>query len=156
MKIVLNPSPYNERIDACHLEKVSLFIVNEIEAKQIAKSQETEGMLELLAKRYPSAEILLTLGDKGAQYRYRDKTAIQDIFPVEVADTTAAGDTYTGYYLAGRIEGLTVEEALKRAAMASSIAVSRKGASPSIPYKEEVLEALNRVSPDAHSNRYTR
>ena len=62
----------------------------------------------------------------------------QGIYKVPVTDTTAAGDTFTGYYLASIIQGLSVEKALNMAAKASAIAVSRKGAAPSIPEREEV------------------
>ena len=57
-------------------------------------------------------------------------------------DTTAAGDTFTGYFLAGLADGLPMEEVLRMSAKASSIAVTREGAVPSIPYRAEVLEAL--------------
>ena len=62
----------------------------------------------------------------------------QDIFPVKAVDTTAAGDTFTGYFLASVIEGRSIPEALRTAALASSIAVSRPGASSSIPRREEI------------------
>ncbi len=57
-------------------------------------------------------------------------------------DTTAAGDTFTGFFVSCISEGVDYKTALKTAAMASSIAVGRKGAAPSIPKKEEVLEKL--------------
>ena len=57
-------------------------------------------------------------------------------------DTTAAGDTFTGYYLASVIKGQTVEDALRIAARASAMAVSRAGAIPSIPVLEEVIRIL--------------
>ena len=66
----------------------------------------------------------------------------QPIFPVKAIDTTAAGDTFTGYFLAGMIEGMPIPQILKMSAKASSIAVTRQGAVPSIPYKEEVVQAL--------------
>ena len=64
----------------------------------------------------------------------------QGIFPVKTIDTTAAGDTFTGYFIASVMDGLSVPEGLKLAAKASSIAVSRKGAADSIPFREEVTE----------------
>ena len=57
-------------------------------------------------------------------------------------DTTAAGDTFTGYFLAGLTEGMPVPQALEMSAKASSIAVTRPGAVPSIPYRKEVVDAL--------------
>ena len=61
---------------------------------------------------------------------------------MKAVDTTAAGDTFTGYFIASMIEGRTVQEALRIAAKASSIAVSRPGATPSIPKAEEVKAEL--------------
>ena len=66
----------------------------------------------------------------------------QPIFPVKAVDTTAAGDTFTGYFLAGLLENMPVPEILRMSAKASSIAVTREGAVPSIPYRKEVLESL--------------
>lgn len=62
----------------------------------------------------------------------------QEIFPVKAVDTTAAGDTFTGYFIAARVGGKSVKEGLRRASIASALAVSREGAVPSIPTKEEV------------------
>ena len=75
---------------------------------------------------------------------YADDTqkVFQPIYQVHAVDTTAAGDTFTGYFLAGLAEGLPMEEVLRRSAKAASIAVTREGAVPSIPYRKEVLEAL--------------
>ena len=55
-----------------------------------------------------------------------------------LADTTAAGDTFTGYFLRGMLDGRAPQEALRLAAKAAAIAVSRPGASPSIPRFSEV------------------
>ena len=56
-------------------------------------------------------------------------------------DTTAAGDTFTGYFISSVIDGMSVPEGLALAAKASAIAVSREGATASIPLKDEVLQA---------------
>ena len=66
------------------------------------------------------------------------QTAAHGIYDVPVVDTTAAGDTFTGYFLAGVTDGLPVEQILELASKASSLAVSRKGASDSIPARAEV------------------
>ncbi|OON84702.1 hypothetical protein BXO88_15975 [Oribacterium sp. C9] len=64
----------------------------------------------------------------------------QGIFKVSVVDTTAAGDTFTGFFIGSMIRGEYPEKALSVAAKASGIAVSRPGAAPSIPELSEVLE----------------
>ena len=142
MKIALNPSPFNEKLRAVDLTKISVFILNEVEGYQITGKKTAEEILEELRRLFPEAGIMLTLGKDGAVYQDKAQKAFQPIFPVEVVDTTAAGDTFTGYFLAGMAEGLPMEEILRRSAKASSIAVGRAGAVPSIPRRDEVLRAL--------------
>ena len=62
----------------------------------------------------------------------------QPAYKVEAVDTTAAGDTFIGYFISGLVRGLDMEETLKLASRASSITVTRKGSSSSIPTREEV------------------
>lgn len=138
MVIALNPSPMDEELLKAPLQYVKYFILNEIEAKALTNGVEDNAMLEAMLKKFPNAEIILTLGERGSVYAKGDVRVEQGIYKVPVTDTTAAGDTFTGYYLASIIQGLSVEEALNMAAKASAIAVSRKGAAPSIPQREEV------------------
>lgn len=147
LKIVLNPSPYNEKIGAIDLSKLSYLILNEVEAREIAGSDDPEVALGLLRKKYPGLAVVLTLGVKGCLYRDGEETVYHPAFQVKAVDTTAAGDTFTGYFFAGLSEGLPVAEALKRASAASALAVSRMGAAPSIPYAKEVSEALKTLIP---------
>lgn len=140
MMIILNPSPFDNNLKACDLTKVSLFLVNEIEGYQITGEKEPEKILAAVKEKYPSAKIVLTLGGEGSAYQ--DETGIyhQGIFKVKAVDTTAAGDTFTGYFISSIIDGMPVQEGLELAAKASAIAVSRPGATASIPLKKEVLE----------------
>lgn len=64
-------------------------------------------------------------------------------FSSKAVDTTAAGDTFTGYFLAGLIRGMEIPDILRMSAKASSIAVTRNGAVQSIPKREEVEAALS-------------
>ena len=66
----------------------------------------------------------------------------QPAFPVRAVDTTAAGDTFTGFFLAQIAAGKPVEAALRTAAAAAAIAVSRPGASCSIPTLAEAEHAV--------------
>ena len=70
----------------------------------------------------------------------------QPIFKVDVVDTTAAGDTFTGFFIGGLVLGETPQTAMKNAAKASSIAVTRLGAAPSIPYRKELFEEKETVT----------
>lgn len=138
IRIAFNPSPIDGKISQLPLEKVEFFLLNEIEGAALGGGNRPEEILEGLKKRYPKAKIVLTLGKEGALYFDGEKTFFQPIFPVKVMDTTAAGDTFTGYFLEAESRGLPGDVCLKRAAAASAIAVSRKGASPSIPDGAEV------------------
>ena len=141
MMIILNPSPYDDKLKTCDMSKVGLFLVNEIEGYQITGEREPERILAAVKEKYPSAKIVLTLGGDGSVYQ--DETGIyhQGIFKVKAVDTTAAGDTFTGYFISSIIDGMPVKEGLEMAAKASAIAVSRPGATASIPMKREVLDS---------------
>ncbi len=143
MKIALNPSPMNEKIFDLPLELVDCLILNEIEASQLLanqiSAQETgAAMAGYLKQKYPSAAIVLTLGEAGSVFLDQEQI-FQKIYAVHAVDTTAAGDTFTGYFLGTLLQGGSVPKAMDRAARASAIAVTRPGAAPSIPSLEEVL-----------------
>ncbi len=142
MKIILNPSPFDSNLDACDLSKVWLFMLNEVEGEQITGSADPDEILKALHEKFPNAQTVLTLGSRGACYDNGTERYFQDIFKVKAVDTTAAGDTFTGFYMASVIAGKTPKEALRVASKASSIAVTRPGAVPSIPTIEEVLKDL--------------
>ncbi|MCQ2125486.1 MAG: ribokinase [Fibrobacter sp.] len=142
MQIALNPSPFNEKLDAVDMTKISIFLLNEVEGNQVTGKTDPDEILAEMRKRFPKARIVLTLGKDGAVYSDGVEKVFQPIFPVKAVDTTAAGDTFTGYFLAGLAEGMPVAQALRMSARASAIAVSRPGAVPSIPLRKEVEEAL--------------
>lgn len=138
MRIVMNPSPFDSALEECDFSKISIFLLNEIEGWQISGEKEPEQILEYMAEHYPKAEVVLTLGAAGSIYQGSSGRYEQPCFPVKAVDTTAAGDTFTGYFLASIMEGLPVKQGLELAAKASSAAVSRKGAADSIPKREEI------------------
>ena len=142
MRIVLNPSPMDEKIFEINLSFVDWFLLNELEAAELTGGAGTEPatMLALLQCKFPSACFVLTLGPQGAYYADAKQTIWQEIYPAKVVDTTAAGDTFTGYFLAAILEGKSVKASLDLAAKAAAIAVSRPGAAPSIPKLDEVLK----------------
>lgn len=139
LQIVLNPSPYDSALDACDMTKISLFLLNEVEGKQMTGYEEPDDILTKLSKIYPNAKVVLTLGENGSVYQYGGERYAQKAYSVDAVDTTAAGDTFTGYFIAGMVEGKSPKECLDLAAKASSIAVTRQGAAPSIPYRKEVI-----------------
>ncbi len=139
MNIVLNPSPFNDSLKDCNLNKVSMFLVNEIEGQQITGEKTPERILDEFRKIYPQAEVVLTLGSEGSVYQNKEKRIYQKIYKVKAVDTTAAGDTFTGYFISSVTRGEDPEQALNLAAKASAISVTREGAAPSIPVLEEVI-----------------
>ena len=142
MQIALNPSPFNEKLSAVDMTKISIFLLNEVEGNQVTGLTVPEEIIVKMQEMFPHARIVLTLGKDGAVYADGEERFFQPIFPVKAVDTTAAGDTFTGYFLAGLAEGMAIPEILKMSAKASSIAVSRAGAVPSIPFRDEVMAAL--------------
>lgn len=138
MKIYLNPSPINENLNKYNMQAIDGIFVNEHEGAYLADKEKVEEILDSLASKYPELEIILTFGDKGAYYRHKDINIFQPAYKVDAVDTTAAGDTFTGYFIALRQQGKSIEESLQKASKASSITVSRKGASISIPKIAEV------------------
>ena len=142
MKIYLNPSPVTGELLELPLELVDCFILNEIEGADICGQEAKEEEIpQLLHEKYPRAVILLTLGSRGCIYYDGENRYEQPAFCVEAVDTTAAGDTFTGYFIASAVKGNSVPDALLKAAKAAAITVMGKGAAPSIPWDKQVEEA---------------
>lgn len=141
MAVALNPSPIGEALDQVDFHKVRYLILNELEGRELTGEEAPDGILAALRGRYPATGVVLTLGGDGAVYAGPDGSCSHGIYQVPVVDTTGAGDTFTGYFLSCLAAGDAPERALHLASVASSIAVSRMGASPSIPTMEEVLAA---------------
>ncbi|MDC7233059.1 MAG: ribokinase [Spirochaetales bacterium] len=139
MNICLNPAPYTEEVKTWSLEKLDMLVVNEIEGQDLAGSTGSyEETLNTLCSRYPGLDIILTAGADGSWYGKDEFREFAPVAKATVVDTTAAGDTYFGYFLAGRLKGLGVKEAMIRAAGAASITVSRPGAMDAVPWSREL------------------
>lgn len=143
MRIFLNPSPFNSVITNLDLSLIDCLILNEIEASGITGCNDPESALAFFKKHYPDLQIMLTLGKKGCIYQDKKCKYYHPIFQVKAIDTTAAGDTFTGYFVTALTQGLEIPEALRIASCASAISVSRRGAAPSIPSMEEVMAQIN-------------
>ena len=138
MKIILNPSPFEEQLKNIDLWDLYCVMLNETEAMQWIGTKHAYDFLEWAQKEYPHLQVVLTLGKRGSVYLRNGELYKQQAFSVSVVDTTAAGDTFTGYFVAGLYKEMDISEVLRRASAASAIAVSRKGASSSIPTYDEV------------------
>ncbi|MBR6405122.1 MAG: ribokinase, partial [Lachnospiraceae bacterium] len=145
LNIFLNPSPCDEKIKKADLSKIRWLLVNEVEMKQLTGEENPEKAWEFLHRKYPALSLLVTLGSEGSAAFTEQKTVRQAAFPVTAVDTTGAGDTFTGYFITSLTEGLPLPQCLRRASMASAIAVTRAGAAASVPGKKEVLEALDKT-----------
>lgn len=143
MKIFFNPSPFTEAVFQYPLHLVSCFLVNRLEGVALSGEQDPDKILTGIRKRFPEAQIVLTLGKEGAYYENRVSTFFQPAFSVQTVDTTAAGDTFTGYFIAELLHGSEPNAILRCACGASALAVSRMGASPSIPTEKEVRAFLH-------------
>lgn len=138
LNIVLNPSPMDENIESLPLELISMLIINEVEGKSLSGKSDVNGILESLRKKLPNCRILLTLGGDGCVYDDGEIRLCHKAYQTHVTDTTGAGDTFTGYFVACQAAGLSSKESLDIASRAAAISVSRSGAASSIPCMDEV------------------
>ena len=138
MRVALNPAPFDERVREYPLEFVHLLCVNQTEGAALAGKQSAEQIVAALAAWLPQCEILLTLGSAGARYRSARGELFEQAPAVDVVDTTAAGDTFLGYFLAGRAAEVDPRECLARACRAAALCVTRPGTIGAIPSLDEV------------------
>lgn len=140
MQVVFNPSPLGKEVLGYPLELVDLFVLNEHEAEALTglTSGSYTQRLDALQQTYPQARFVMTVGRDGAFYRDAGKTVSHGIYDVPVVDTTGAGDTFCGYFLACSMRGMDVTGALEYASLACGYAVGKMGAGPSIPTWRQV------------------
>jgi ribokinase len=114
--------------------------VNEIEGAQLSGVTEPRKILAVLRQRFPKAHVLLTLGPEGAMAANDDGIEVVPAYPAKVVDTTAAGDTFIGFFLATRRGGAPLRTALEFASAAAALCCTRHGAADAIPTLQEVRE----------------
>lgn len=144
--VVWNPSPFPEMIKYISLKDLDCIILNETEGYQmIEKSGKTishESLINVLQQLYPDTTIVLTLGQQGVVCAYKGKIYKHNAFKVNAVDTTAAGDTFCGFFLAGYCMKHDITECLRMASAAAAISVKTKGAARSIPTYGDVKNFL--------------
>ncbi|NND93009.1 MAG: ribokinase [Granulosicoccus sp.] len=133
LSIAFNPAPMAGNVMALPLERCAVLIVNETEAAELAGAEDPEAALAILAARYPQTRVVLTLGAAGAMLQVGTRQIRQPATAVQVVDTTGAGDTFVGYFMAGLIQAMDDASALGRACRAAALSVTVAGAAPSIP-----------------------
>ncbi len=156
LQILFNPSPFNETVIQLPLNKLSYVILNEGEAMVLSGASSPDAAMTHLRTRYPSLGIVFTLGARGCMFTQGDRTLFQPSFVVNAVDTTGAGDTFAGYLAAGLARGEDMANILKTACAAAAIAVSRHGAAPSIPLRDEVLRLQKTLKTRAAGSRADR
>ncbi|WP_246029289.1 ribokinase [Paenibacillus humicus] len=142
VRVWLNPAPARE-VPAELLPLLDTLIVNETEASAVSGIRVAHiGSAEAAASELLSrgaGRVVVTLGEQGCLCAESsgDRCAVP-AYKVEAADTTAAGDTFIGAFAAACAQGSESREALRFAAAAAAIAVTRHGAQSSIPSKDEI------------------
>lgn len=145
LRVVFNPAPMASAVRNYPLECVDMFILNETEAKGLTGKTAPEDVRIAMCKQFPRAATVLTMGSQGAVYFDSDSLHHQPAVMVDPVDTTAAGDTFIGYFLAELMQGGDPAKALSLGCHAAAICVTRTGASDSIPLREE----LGTIQPNA-------
>ena len=145
MRIAFTPAPMQESVKNYPLGEADYILLNETEAKALAASSGsaetgTTYVADKFCAEYPHTRFVFTLGAGGALYAHRQERVFQSAFPATAVDTTAAGDTFTGFFLQSIVAGGTVKEALATAAKAAAVCVTRRGAAASIPTREALCD----------------
>lgn len=136
-RIAFNPAPCHADLAKLPLHLIDTLIVNEVEAAQLTGLSDLDDALAKLSQIVTN--VVLTMGGDGVKYMGQAGAFFQAAQRVEVVDTTAAGDTFIGYYLAAIMQDLSVPDALAQASRAAAMTVSRKGASSAIPFAHELV-----------------
>lgn len=129
MQVVFNPSPMEPDLLGLHLEKVHCLVLNQVEGRQLlgGEAQEEEALRRGLEEWFQGDTLVLTLGSRGAWCLHQGEWVFQKAFSVPVVDTTGAGDAFTGFFVASRMMGQSIPEALERAAWAAAQTIQHPG-----------------------------
>lgn len=146
MMVVFNPAPFDKSLLELDLGSIDYLILNEVEASGFFGTEDL-GVIAQKTAQWPGLNLVVTLGKRGCVLLHGDRVLSCPAFRVEAVDTTAAGDTFAGYFVSMICAGFDSGRAIRYACGASALAVSAKGAAPSIPAMEQVVDALSRLEP---------
>ncbi len=138
IKVVLNAAPARE-LPAELLRLVDILIVNEGELATLAMHQ---GSIDQCLARIQVPCVIVTLGSRGCRARIDGQFLTQPAFPITPVDTTGAGDTFCGTFVAAICQGQGMADALRQASAASALACLVPGAQSSIPSHAQVQTFL--------------
>ena len=139
LEIIFNFAPFSPKTAKnLPLHLLKILIINEHEGAGLSGQNTTNGIMKILAKRYPETIIVMTLGREGAICVANGELSKCPSPDAEVVDTTCAGDTFIGFFLEAYLNNKPVKECLQAGCAAGALAVSRPGAADSIPFKHEL------------------
>ncbi|OOF38550.1 ribokinase [Rodentibacter mrazii] len=145
VQVVLNPAPAQPLSDHL-LGLIDIITPNETEAEILTGVRVTDEQSAVNAARVFHEKsigcVIITLGAKGVFISREGEHRIIKGFSVQAVDTTAAGDTFNGGFITALLEGQSLDEAIHFGQAAAALSVTRKGAQPSIPSRQETLEFL--------------
>jgi ribokinase len=131
-KVAYSAAPFVADTVAELIDKIDLLAVNEVEAEATAR------LLGVAVSEIAVPQLLITRGSKGVEFHSHGEVHNQPAFRVEAVDTTGAGDTFLGSFLAHHCYGVEIAQSLRYASAASALQVTRPGAAVAIPAREEV------------------
>ena len=131
-----------------YIPKINILVLNEVEAGFLAEmpvenEEDAEKAANILVKKGVE-KVIITLGSKGAFVVTKKEKVSVPSFKVDAVDTTAAGDTFCGAFAVALVEGKPLKESLQFASAAAAISVTRMGAQPSAPTREEIETFLSK------------
>lgn len=140
-KVILNPAPFRFLPDAL-LSQIDYLIPNEHEAQDLTGicldiNENCKKAIWTLQKMGVK-NVIITLGERGCVYNNGNEIVFHPAAKANVVDTTSAGDCFIGALVTKLAQDESLESAIEYATKASAIAVSREGASKSIPYANEI------------------
>lgn len=147
-RVILNLAPALP-IARSALRQVDILVVNEHEAAalcgHLGLPQVEPADQAIALARDLGNSVIATLGAAGAVGAHGEETWRVEAFPVAAIDTTGAGDCFVGVLAAALSRGATLPEAMRRAAVAGSLACTIVGAMPSFPMRQQIDAALART-----------
>ena len=144
--VVLNPAPARELSDEL-LALVDIITPNETEAEKLTgirvENDDDAARAALALHDKGIGTVIITLGSRGVWASVNGEGRRVPGFKVKAIDTIAAGDTFNGALVTALLEGKRMDDAIRFAHAAAAIAVTRKGAQPSVPWRKEIDEFLS-------------
>jgi ribokinase len=142
MQIVLNPAPA-QLLDASLLQRVDYLIPNQTELAQLSGQESIDAAIGVLQGMGVN-KLVVTLGEEGSLIVDKGQRIQIPAFKVHAVDSTAAGDAFAGAFAMALGEGMTIQKAAVWGNAAGALAVTKAGAQPSLPWRDELDEFLIR------------